>query len=256
MADTIVIYEGGIGDVGGSTTPQFAATAALLPGTPLMLSAGGVVANDGTKPIIGYSPYGNVLSGQSFIPQGMDIAKVDPAATYTIGTSYYLQAGGTLGTTVTSRYAGTAINATTLILIPELVAQAAATTLIPDATATDQAPASATNKLLTKNSLLVPGTTVAGTLAAGATGSINYRIKPHGVGVSCNISAFTIADYVNFATLPTPPAGTTYMNYNGVYQDGLTQIGGIVHFVSGSISITRNTGNTGGFSFELFVNYA
>jgi hypothetical protein len=258
MADTIIIYEGSIGDVGGTASPQFVAPAALAPGTPLMLDAAGLlVAADGTKPIVGYSPYASVLPGQSYTPQGMNVAKVDPAAPYTLGSDYYLQANGTLGTTITSRYAGTAVSTTTLVVVPTVAAQSAALGLVPDTAITDQGPASNTNSLLTESSFTALGTVVPGTFTnAGVTGTISYRIKPHGVNIECFITGYTIGDGTIFAQLPTPPTGASYMTTEGLISDGSGRVAGLYHAMNTGIYIVRSAGVVAPIAFLAFVNYA
>jgi hypothetical protein len=254
----VFVYSGGLGDAGVGA-PQFVASVSLPPSAPLMLNAAGaLVPNDGTAPIIGFAPIGGTAPGQAFSPIGLDIVNVNTAAPYTAGTIYYMQTNGTVGTAATAHYAGTAINSTALVRVAETAASVAAANASPppiDPTILDEAPATASNKILTANSF-VGEPVVSGVIntATGAAGTVGYVLKPHGVHFRLVLSAMPANDYADIiSTLPT----ATYLSYSGIFTDAAGRVGGhLLVQADGHIRIIRNAGVTGSLSASGLVEYA
>jgi hypothetical protein len=256
----IFVYTGGLGDA-GIGSPQFTAAVSLLAGAPLMLSAtGDLVPNDGTKPIVGFAPIGDVAPGQAFTPIGLDIVNVNTAAPYTAGTIYYMQADRSISPTVSAHYAGTAISSTTLVRVPETAANVAAANATPpaiDPLIIDEGPAAAANKVLTQDSftyeLSVPGVI---NTATGAVGTVVYTQKPHGVHFNLALSAMPANDYSDtISELPTVPQ--KYLTYSGIFVDVNGRVAGHVLIqTDGLIRIVRNAGVTGSIGANGFVEYA
>jgi hypothetical protein len=252
----VFVYSGGLGDA-GIGSPQFIAAVSLLPSVPLMLSASGVlVPNDGTKPTVGFAPIGGVAPGQAFTPIGLDVVNVNTAAPYTTGTAYYMQANGTIGTTASAHYAGTAINGTTLIWVAKTAVDVAALYATPapiDPILLDEGPAASTNKILTENSFRA-NASVAGTILAGV-GSISYVIKPHGVHFNINLSTLPPNGFSGvIADLPAYPSG--YLQYTGVFNDNAGSIGGMLYVIGGGVRIVTNATSNTFLGSQGFVEYA
>lgn len=244
MANNILVYNNSLGDA-GNASPQLVSTVTAAKSVPLMLNSQQLVPNDGTAPIVGYAPIGGVAPGQAFTPQGLEIVNVDASAPYTAGSDYYMQASGTLGTAATAHYAGTAISATTLAYSKELAATVAAANAPPLPPANgivETAPASATNQLLTENSLRnkpsVPGVI---NTATGAAGTISYRIKANGIYFSLALSALPLTDFTDIlATFPLLPAGVAeYLQQSFSFTNENGQIGGIVLNIDNTMRLLR-----------------
>jgi hypothetical protein len=257
----IFVYTGGLGDA-GIGSPQFIAAVSLLAGAPLMLSAtGGLVPNDGTAPIVGFAPIGGVAPSQGFTPIGLDIVNINTAAPYTAGTIYYMQADGSIGSTVSTHYAGTAINSTTLVRVAEtaaMVAAANAPALAPGAAITHLDPATQTNKLTTLSSVRGVAT-IAGTIitATGAAGTVQFYPKAHGLFFELSLTALPANDYSDiFATLPALPAGVVrYLNYIGIFTNQDGQLGGTIQTTNTQMSLIRTAGSTAGSATGM-IEYA
>lgn len=256
----VFISPSSIGDA-GTGSPQFIATVALPASTPLMLDiAGNPVPNDGTAAVIGLSPVGSVIPGQSFNIVGLNIAGVNTAAPYVAGTNYYLQTNGTISSTATVHYVGTAIDTKTLVVIPEVSAAVASAAAPPGLAITDGALATVSNKLLTYESVRNTAPSVPGTIlvATGAAGAIDYRLKASGVHFALSLTAPPTADNVEFVKLPTLPGiATGYLAYGGVFNDSTGKIGGMLLSVGDGLRIVRETSFAGGsISAAGFVEYA
>jgi hypothetical protein len=258
----IFVYTGGLGDAGVGS-PQFIAAVSLLAGAPLMLSAtGDLVPNDGTKPIVGFAPIGDVSPGQAFTPIGLDIVNVNTATPYTAGTIYYMQADGSISSTVSAHYAGTAISETTLVRVPETAASVAAANATPppiDLLIIDEGPAAATNKILTQNSFKAEVDAItSGTIntATGASGTVVYTTKPNGVHFNLSLTAMPANDYTDIIS-SLPVIASSYLTYSGMFTDLNGRIAGhLLIEPDGNIRVVRNPGVTGGIGAKGFVEYA